>query len=79
MADMTHERAMIIVEELTGTCKDVDAVLGDDEDAMDPVLCATIDAEIFECETCGWWCEWSEESERLPRNCTDCAPEEEVD
>lgn len=73
---MTHERAMEIVEALTGTCKSIDDCIEDGEDAMDAELVATIDTEIFECGTCGWWCKWSEESERTPDSCTDCAPDD---
>jgi hypothetical protein len=35
---------------------------------------AAIDAEIFECCECGWWCEWSEESLAVESVCVDCAP-----
>jgi len=35
-----------------------------------------IDDQIFMCNTCGWWCESSEESEEAVGDCRDCAEEE---
>lgn len=46
---------------------------------MDAELVTTIDAEVFCCETCSWWCEWDEESEQHPGSCTDHDEEKDDD
>ena len=40
-------------------------------------FCSAVDAEVFCCDTCGWWCEMDEESESSPGSCTNCCPDED--
>ncbi len=79
---MTPERADEIVHQLLGTCRGIDELLDEGEDPYDDVLTGAIDAEIFCCDDCGWWCEICEANveESAKRNndvCTDCAPEDD--
>ncbi len=39
----------------------------------DQAFCLAIDGEVFECQTCNWWCERSEESDEEEGVCDDCA------
>ncbi len=60
-----------IVAELEGTCKSLNDVLTDEEQ-YDQGLLDALDMVIFECETCGWWCEINEMSEEHEWTCKDC-------
>lgn len=63
-----------IIEDLKGTCDSLDGVCGNyDIDSMDLSIdeLEQLDQEIFNCETCGWWCETSEMSED-ENVCEDC-------
>ncbi len=55
-----------IVESYRGSCATL--TCEDREFLETNDLCDRLDDEIFSCETCGWWCEKSEESE----NCGMC-------
>lgn len=70
-----------IAESLRGQCQDslMDVLErhGMEHLEADEAFTGAIDAEVFECEQCNWWCEWSEESESTPGSCTDCAPDED--
>lgn len=74
---MNKERAHEIVAQLTGSAQTLQAALRDGEDEYDPVLVEAIDDAIFNCTTCGWWCENEEmaESDDGPQ-CMECAGEE---
>jgi hypothetical protein len=37
----------------------------------DPALLEAIGQELFECDTCGWWCEYDQEGETEGR-CQEC-------
>lgn len=70
---MTALELASIVDDLRGTCKSL-------EDVVDPASLTladhyTISNEIFCCDTCGWWCEVSEESTTEPGSCLDCSEE----
>ena len=67
-----------IINELRGTCESLDAVAErNGVDPMDTALCDAIDAEIFKCAECGWWCEMHEEVSAFADleewTCRDCA------
>ena len=53
------------IDELNGTCDYVDLDEWSSEDLQ------VLDEQIFQCDTCGWWCEVGEESEE-PSICNDC-------
>ena len=56
------DKHQAIINELRGTCENFDAVAErNGVDPMDTALCDAIDAEIFKCAECGWWCEMHEE------------------
>lgn len=69
-----------IVEHLRGTCRSVqDAAAAfevEDDLELIPEFCEVLDNELFCCDTCSWWCEWSEESpnDEDAGNCDDCCP-----
>jgi hypothetical protein len=76
----TRERIDEIIDFLRGTCLTLAAALEDDEDGEDEDLTAGIDAEIFECAGCGWWCEQSEAHEGpMGDVCDDCHGESHED
>lgn len=52
-----------------------------DEDDLTEDDINHIDNEIFNCSTCGWWCEISDESGTQENElvCNDCAEENEED
>lgn len=52
------------IDEITGTCEHLDLDDFTDEELI------ILDSQIFQCETCGWWCPLEEETE--DRICTDC-------
>ncbi len=67
-----------VIEELCGTCDSLYAVADRvGIDPMDTALCDAIDAEIFQCAECGWWCEMREEVSAFAGldewTCRDCA------
>lgn len=73
------ERCADIVHDLLGTCKSLEEVCSDDE-INDKVVTDAIDAEIFECDGCGWWCELSELNDDTGRwLCDDCSDEPDED
>jgi hypothetical protein len=58
-----------ITEHYQGTCNSMD---GEDLEFLESNnLCDRFDGDIFNCQTCGWWCETCEEDES--GNCNDCA------
>lgn len=68
-----------VIESLQGTCGTLSNTIeelypGMTEDDLDRGDFDTIDNEIFECQTCNWWCEISEVCEsRVGENeCRDC-------
>lgn len=68
---MNQSRMQEIVDNLNGTCSSILNVLNEGEEETKE-LNDYIDQRIFECETCGWWCELSEMSESEEWSCTDC-------
>lgn len=75
LVPVAQERCNEIVEELRGTCKSLHEVCTDDE-LDNKFVTDAIDMELFECEVCGWWCEWSETSQKPELEgrfvCDDC-------
>lgn len=65
-----------LVEELQGSCGTLQGACetqGFDYDDLTADDCLQIDNEIFECTTCGWWCEVCEMSEDQDGQvCVDC-------
>jgi hypothetical protein len=70
-----------IAEELRGTSQTLCLVLEhNDMDGADndPAFCASLDALVFCCEQCEWWCEQSEMGARDDERwiCEECTAEE---
>jgi hypothetical protein len=61
-----------LVDALLGTCDRIEDHLpeGMDWDDLTSSDHDAIDNQIFRCETCGWWCESSEEDDN--GDCEDC-------
>lgn len=57
------------IDWLRGTCNDLLDIPAE--------WLAEIDAEIFLCEACGWWCEQSENVGADGQVCVDCCDENE--
>lgn len=66
-----------VIYDLQGTCQSLQAVLERHGLEDTEEVTQAIDAEVFCCETCDWWCERSEESVGSPGNCDECEPDEE--
>ena len=67
-----------VIDDLRGTCSSLDAVAErHDIDPNDAGLCDAIDAQIFNCADCGWWCEMHEEVSAFAGldewTCSECA------
>ncbi len=64
---MKREKLSIdeVIDALRGTCEDIDA----DEYSADELL--KLDGEIFQCATCGWWCD-IDEYNAVDEVCDDC-------
>lgn len=70
-----------LINDLRGTTDNMNTRCEDAGlDDMDEEVTARVDAEIFECTVCGWWCESDEEvSEAVGHDewiCKDCAEEQ---
>ena len=54
-----------IIQSLQGTCGSLSEFLNEylDEGFDEIELCEAIDANIYQCEECGWWVEVSETNE----------------
>lgn len=64
-----------IADELRGTCASLHEVLErhDMRDAANNTeFCHQLDAQVFECTGCSWWCEHSEMSEGQDWVCSEC-------
>jgi anaerobic selenocysteine-containing dehydrogenase len=75
-----------VAEHLQGTCGTLQGALDDlyegmNEDELTSDDHQTIDQEVFQCTTCGWWCEISDnvDSESGEMICTDCGESGEGD
>jgi len=73
-----------VIDRLQGTCANtLDSAISElyegmgEEDLTEEEL-ASVDNEIFECATCGWWCEMSEnaETDDGEMHCRECAQAE---
>lgn len=72
--------AVEIADALRGTSLSLQGVLTDhgmESAENDTAFCARLDAEVFCCEVCEWWCDTSEMSARFEDRimCDDCASE----
>lgn len=68
-------RIQELIDTLQGTCKSLEQGCQDcgfTEDSLTSSELEDLDAEIFLCESCGWWYERSEESERNEGDCIEC-------
>jgi hypothetical protein len=64
-----------LISYLQGTCNSLNDgldVQGRDDMDMTSEDFAAVDAEIFLCRDCGWWCGVDERSEDDDDMCTDC-------
>lgn len=68
-----------LIEDLVGTCKTIGDFLpeGMDENDLTEEDHEAIDERIFNCDTCGWWCERDEEDPNNEGNCNDHSDEEQ--
>lgn len=86
---ITDEQLNKVIEHLQGTCGTLGNSIAEvtEDDSLDD-FCLTssqldqVDNEIFECTTCGWWCEMSEacfefEHDHVENTCEDCCDIEE--
>ena len=77
MTKITQEQLEEIVENLQGTCNDLDSIVDEVTNCVCSGLDLTFDQhdyinqQIFLCETCGWWYEICEQSEDF-ENCESC-------
>lgn len=78
---LTNEQINYIIRDLADSTGELESaiqeVAGADirlEDISDQSL-LEIDQEIFQCDTCGWWCRIEEMSENDNQVCTDCEEE----
>src|SRR6266403_394693 len=66
---LTEEQALSIVNDLRGTCGNLDMEIQDrlgngvGTEDLDTKSLNLIDEHIFNCEVCGWWCDNDEMSE----------------
>lgn len=63
-----------VIDELRNSplsLRDVVMPHGDYDPVNDPALLEAISAELFECDTCGYWCEYDQESE-IEGRCVEC-------
>lgn len=67
-----------VIQDLNGTAQDLQTVLDDygkDEEDLSELDRITLDAEIFCCDCCGWWCETDEKNDDQETGievCNDC-------
>lgn len=73
---MSAPDIQIIIHDLLGTCQSLDEVCRkhgmEGEDALTEGAHDAIDAEIFRCSFCSWWCECFEGSDDDEPVCEDC-------
>jgi hypothetical protein len=75
---LTPPQINVIVDDLTGTPHDlgdtIQELTGLPLDQIDLTSLEEIDARVFQCEACGWWCEVGEmgDSEDVCMDCEDC-------
>jgi len=62
-------RAQEIADDLIGTARDLDE-FATDEEINNYKFCCELDAIIFQCESCGWWCGVEEMTD--DNICDDC-------
>ncbi len=88
---LTQDEISEVVNGLQGTCQTIDNIINmyiadDDIEGVDDIsnemeLCDAIDNALFECATCGWWCEAGDyaENQNNPSGdiCSDCNEDEE--
>lgn len=78
---MTPAQQNELIDSLRGTCQSIDSALSKmiDGPKTEADLTqedhAAIDDQIFECESCGWWCEQGEQAEGHDDTCSDCVSE----
>lgn len=63
-----------IIEYLQGSCHDLEATLEMFETTFTQEDYEALDAEIFQCDLCGWWWEHNDMSDE-DWICRDCADE----
>lgn len=75
MAETMGERAEAVAAELQGTCHALDDHAAEEEiNSLE--FCEALDALVFCCESCGWWCGQDENADREDGwYCRECAEE----
>ncbi len=75
MTEPTTEIMVEVAEDLRGTCQSLNNVLeerGIDFDSIPIALLETLDAEVMECQVCGWWHESCElNDDQICKDCED--------
>lgn len=74
---LSEDQVKELAEYLLGTCNSIYdgfAMIGVDKDRVAAQSFDAIDAQIFLCDTCGWWYPESENSGQ--QTCTDCNEQE---
>lgn len=69
------EAASACADSLMGTCmsiNDATSRLECEGIEDDPAFCAELDAQVFECQLCGWWSCISELADNSDQSCLDC-------
>lgn len=74
---MTREmlliRARECADKLQGTAQSL-ADVATEEETSNAVFCGELDAHVFCCEACNWWCPVDEMSAEEDQVCDECAP-----
>jgi len=71
MPDMV-KRAREVADDLIGTARDI-SEFASTEEINNQKFCCELDAIIFSCELCGWWCSVDElQDESGNDHCNDC-------
>lgn len=81
---VTDEQVEQLIQYLQGTCMNsVDSAMNElfelSESDLSEEQLSHIDKEIFNCDTCGWWCESSENAGEDENICQDCKGDEDED
>lgn len=74
-------RGLEVAEDLVGTCRGL-SEFATHAEACNDVFNAALDAEVFECAVCGWWCRFGDEEAVSAGDgfaCDDCNDEEDDD
>lgn len=69
MAETMKQRALVVADQLLGTCKSLSDFATEDEQ-NNREFCAVLDDHVLSCEQCNWWCDANEVNDEGV--CNDC-------